>query len=164
MAKKKTEDDGKKKDSKKKIIAAVAVALIGYKFFLAPKPAAKAEGAPKKEGAVVALPELTLNLANGKYLRVGIALVYWEGHGGGGGGHGASTGPDKEASIASDVAVTVLSAKAYDELNTTDGKNAAKAEITEKVNHALEEAAGAAEHAADDPPVARILFTSFVMQ
>jgi flagellar protein FliL len=101
MAKKKTEDDGKKKDSKKKIIAGVVIAVIGYKFFLAPKPAANAEGAPKKEGSVVSLPELTLNLANGKYLRVGIALVYWEGHGGGGGGHGAAAGPDKEASIAS---------------------------------------------------------------
>ena len=163
MAKKKTEDDGKKKD-KKKIIAAVVLVVVGYKFFLAPKPAAKAENAPKKEGAVVALPELTLNLANGKYLRVGIALVYWEGHGGGGGGHGASAGPDKEASIASDVAVTVLSAKSYDDLKTTEGKNAVKEEITKDLNHALEEAAGAGDHAEDDPPVARILFTSFVMQ
>lgn len=164
MAKKKTEDDGKKKDSKKKIIAAVVIAVVGYKFFLAPKPAAKAEGAPKKEGAVVALPELTLNLANGKYLRVGIALVYWEGHGGDGGGEGASAGADKEASIASDVAVTVLSARSYDDLKTTEGKNAAKEEITKNLNQALEEASGASDPAADDPPVARILFTSFVMQ
>ena len=153
MAKKKTEDDGKKKDSKKKIIAAVVIAIVGYKFFLAPKPAAKAEGAPKKEGAVVPLPEMTLNLSGGtKYLRVGISVVYWEGMGGGGEGEGEGGGEDKEAQIASDVAVSVLSAKSFDELKERDGKNEAKKAITEELNQALEDS------------VARILFTSFVMQ
>jgi len=152
MAKKKSDDDGKKKGGKQKIIAAVVIALVGYKFFLAPKPAAKADGAaPKKEGAVVPLPELTLNLAGGKYLRVGIGVVYWEGKGGGG-GEGEKAGENKEAQIASDVVVTVLSAKSYDELKTPDGKTKAKTEITEELNHALEDS------------VARILFTSFVMQ
>jgi len=152
MAKKtKTEDDGKKKGGKQKIIAAVVIAIVGYKFFLAPKPAATAAGAPKKEGAVVALPELTLNLTDAKYLRVGIVVVYWEGKGGGG-GEGAASGEDKEASIASDIAVTVLSAKSFTELKSTDGKENAKKEITEALNHSLEDS------------VARILFTSFVMQ
>ena len=152
MAKKST-DDAKKKNSKPKIIGAVVLVLVGYKFFLAPKPAAKAENAPKKEGAVVALPELTLNLADdqSRYLRVGIAVVYWEGKGGGGGGHGGG-GEDKDANIASDVAVDVLSHKQYTDLKTQHGKEEAKKEITEKLNHELHES------------VARILFTSFVMQ
>lgn len=150
MAKKST-DDTKKKGGKQKIIIAVVLVVVGYKFFLAPKPAATAEGAPKKEGAVVALPELTLNLSDPepKYLRVGIALVFWEGKGGGGGEGG---GDDKEASIASDVAVDVLSAKTYTELKTLEGKEHAKTEITEHLKEELEDS------------VARILFTSFVMQ
>jgi flagellar basal body-associated protein FliL len=154
MAKKST-DDAKKKNNKPKIIAAVVLVLVGYKFFLAPKPAAKAENAPQKEGSVVALPELTLNLADStsRYLRVGVALVYWEGKGGGGGGHGGgAAGEDKEASIASDVAVDVLSHKTYEGLKSPNGKEEAKKEITEKLNHELHDS------------IARILFTSFVMQ
>jgi flagellar basal body-associated protein FliL len=158
MAKKST-DDAKKKSNKPKIIAAVVVALVGYKFFLAPKPAAKAENAEKKEGAVVALPELTLNLIDDsptRYLRVGIAVVYWEGKGGGGGGHGGGeAGDDKEAQIASDVAVDILSHKRYADLKTKDGKEHAKTEIVEALNHEGKEG---------EEPVARILFTSFVMQ
>lgn len=152
MAKKST-DEAKKKSNKPKIIAAVVVALVGYKFFLAPKPAAKAENAPKKEGAVVALPELTLNLYDdqARYLRVGIAVVYWEG-GGGGGGHGEGDGEDKDAQIASAVAVDVLSHKKYSELKTHEGKEEAKKKIAEELNHELHES------------VARVLFTSFVMQ
>ena len=154
MAKKST-DDAKKKNNKPKIIAVVVLAIVGYKFFLAPKPAAKAENAPQKEGAVVALPELTLNLADpgtpARYLRVGIALVYWEGKGGGG-GHGGGGGDDKDASIASDVAVDVLSAKTYDTLKDPHGKEEAKREIAERLHEPLHES------------VARILFTSFVMQ
>ena len=155
MAKKST-DDAKKKTNKPKIIGAVVLVLVGYKFFLAPKPAAKAENAPKKEGAAVALPELTLNLVdegpNSRYLRVGIAVVYWEGKGGAGGGHGGDGGDDKDANIASDVAVDVLSHKKYSELKTHEGKEEAKAKIVEELNHEFHDS------------VARILFTSFVMQ
>lgn len=154
MAKKST-DDAKKKNNKPKIIAAVVLVLVGYKFFLAPKPAAKAENASKKEGAVVALPELTLNLYDDQahYLRVGIAVVYWEGEGGGGGGgHGGGDGEDKNAQIASAVAVDVLSHKKYAELKTHEGKEEAKKKIAEELNHELHES------------VARVLFTSFVMQ
>lgn len=154
MAKKSTDDD-KKKGSKPKMIAALVIALVGYKFLLAPKAAPPAEGAVRKEGSVVALPELTINLADSeaRYLRTGIALVYWEGEGAGGGGHGAAAGgDDKDASIASDIAVDVLSGKKYSELKSTEGKQHAKDEITERLKHDLHET------------VARILFTSFVMQ
>ena len=146
-------DDAKKKNSKPKIIVAVVLVLVGYKFFLAPKPAAKAENAPKKEGSVVALPELTLNLVeDSRFLRVGIAVVYWEGEGGAGGGHGGAGGDDKNAQIASAVSVDVLSHMKYADLKTHEGKDEAKKKIAEELNHELHES------------VARILFTSFVMQ
>ena len=52
MAKKKTDDDAKKKSNKPKIIGAVVIALVGYKFFLAPKPTpAKADAPPKEQPA-----------------------------------------------------------------------------------------------------------------
>lgn len=152
MAKKST-DDAKKKNNKPKIIVAVVLVLVGYKFFLAPKPAAKAENATNKEGSVVALPELTLNLVeDSRFLRVGIAVVYWEGEGGAGGGHGGAGGDDKNAQIASAVSVDVLSHMKYADLKTHEGKDEAKKKIAEELNHELHES------------VARILFTSFVMQ
>ena len=122
---------------------------------MAPKPAPKttdttAAAAEKvvEEGAVVPLPDLTLNLADtgqARYLRVGIALVLEKGT--------TSESMKEELPIASDVAVDTLSAKTYAELNASGAKQAVKAELTEKVREAYH-----------DEKVARVIFTSFVMQ
>jgi flagellar basal body-associated protein FliL len=158
MAAKKKDEEEKKKNPKVKIIAAIAVAAVAYKFVLAPKPKAEppAEqaGAAEKieEGAVVSLPELTLNLADTgstRYLRVGVALILEKGAGGG--GHGG--GIEEELPIASDVIVDVLSGKTYAELAAPGAKTAVKAELSEKVREAFH-----------DEKVARVIFTSFVMQ
>ena len=157
MAAKKKVDDDKKKSPKVKIILALVVAAAAYKFVLAPKPKpeAPAEGgeaaAKIEEGAVVSLPELTLNLAdtgNVRYLRVGIALILEKGVAASGEG-----GFEEELPIASDVAVDVLSAKTYAELAAPGAKHEIKAELSEKVREAF-----------DDEKVARVIFTSFVMQ
>ena len=157
MAAKKKADDGKKKNPKIKIIAAIAIAAVAYKFVLAPKPNAEASADDPhaaqeiKEGAVVSLPELTLNLAdtgNVRYLRVGIALILEEGVAGSGEG-----GFEEELPIASDVAVDVLSAKTYAELAAPGAKTAIKQELSEKVREAY-----------DGEKVARVIFTTFVMQ
>jgi flagellar FliL protein len=77
---------------KKKLIIVLPVVLLAalggaYKFVLAPKPV---QAKPKIEGSVVKLPdEFVLNLADGHYGRVTVALVV-EAHGGG--GHGATEG------------------------------------------------------------------------
>ena len=147
MAKKKTDDD-KKKNNKPKIIAAVVVALIGYKFFLAPKPsAAKAADAPPKEGAVVALPDLTINLADNdpKYLRVGVALVLDDGT--------SAESMKDELPKASDIAVTLLSKQTYTVLHDVDKRNGVKDELSKEVRAAF-----------DNKKVVRVIFTSFVMQ
>ncbi|HVT76405.1 MAG TPA: flagellar basal body-associated FliL family protein [Acidimicrobiales bacterium] len=156
MAKKKkgAEEEGAKKSNKTKmIIVAVVIAAAGYKFVLAPKPAPKANGtavsAQKiQEGEVTPLPDLTLNLADpgtSRYLRVGLALILEKGT--------TAESMKNELPIASDVAVDVLSSKTYAELNAPGAKDTIKAELSEKVRKAY-----------DDKKVARVIFTSFVMQ
>ena len=152
----KSSDDGAKAKSKlPKIIVGVVIVAVGYKFFLAPKKDATASAAAKsgveaevKEGEVMALPELTVNLADkdkSRYLRVGIALILEA---------GTSTEHMKnEAPIASDVAVDVLSARTYDELHAPGAKQAVKEELSKKVREAYH-----------DGKVARVIFSSFVMQ
>ena len=148
MAKKKTDDDAKKKNNKPKIIAGVVVAIIGYKFFLAPKPTpAKAADAPVKEGAVVALPDLTINLADNdpKYLRVGVGLILEAGT--------SAESMKEELPKASDIAVTMLSREHYADLHDVDKRNQVKDELSKEVRKEF-----------DDKKVARVIFTSFVMQ
>jgi flagellar FliL protein len=158
MAKKKGkgDDDAPKKGGKQKqIIAVVIAAALAYKFMLAPKPKAKedlaagATGAAAKieEGGVVPLPDLTLNLAGSQthYLRVGIALILEKGT--------TAESMKEELPIASDVAVDMLSEKTFEELNVPGSKTEIKKELSEKVREAYENA-----------KVARVIFTSFVMQ
>ena len=148
MAKKKTDDDAKKKNGKPKIIAGVVVALLAYKFVLAPKPTpAKAADAPPKEGAVVALPDLTINLADNdpKYLRVGVALILEAGT--------SAEAMKDELPKASDIAVTLLSKQTYSDLHNVDKRDEVKAELSKEVRKEF-----------DNKKVVRVIFTSFVMQ
>lgn len=156
MAKKKKgdEEEAKKSGKTKMIIIAVVLAAAGYKFVLAPKPKPAASAttpvaaAKIQEGEVIPLPDLTLNLADqgtSRYLRVGLALILEK-------GTTAKVMKD-ELPIASDVAVDVLSSKTYAELNAPGAKDAIKADLSAKVRKAY-----------DDKKVARVIFTSFVMQ
>lgn len=153
MAAKKKDGD-KKKSPLPKVIVALVVAGAGYKFMLAPKPkpaepvAAGAEAhAEIPEGGVIALPDLTLNLADNdpRYLRVGIALILEAGT--------SMEHMKEELPIASDVAVDVLSSKTFKELHAPGAKQAIKDELSQKVREAFH-----------DEKVARVIFTSFVMQ
>jgi flagellar protein FliL len=153
MAKKKKSDDEGKGANKKKLIGVVVLAVVAYKFVLAPKPsaepAAAAEGAHAvvEEGPVVPLPELVLNLADEdtRYLRVGLALILEKGT--------PTEHFKEELPIASDVAVDVLSEKTYAELREPGAKQHVKEELSEKVREAFH-----------GEKVARVIFTSFVMQ
>src|SRR5688500_2671114 len=119
MAKK---SDEKKKGKMPMLIGGAIVAIVGYKFVLAPpapaEPAAAAAGEVDEieEGPVVPLPELVLNLADEdpRYLRVGIALILDAGV--------SIEGVEEELPIASDVAVDVLSSKTYAELRQPGAK------------------------------------------
>lgn len=147
-SKKKGEEDAKKSKLPLIVVGLVVLAL-GYKM-MAPSSAKTppaSEPARIEEGAVVALPDLTLNLADKdpRYLRVGVALVLEKGT--------TAEAIKEELPIASDVAVDLLSSKTFVEMNTPGAKAAVKAELSEKVR--------AAYHG---EKVARVIFTSFVMQ
>ena len=147
----KSDAEGRKPRRLPMLIVLGLVAVAGWKFVLAPAPAAesKADEPPGaiEEGDVVALPELVLNLADEepRYLRVGIALILEAGT--------PTEAVKEELPIASDVAVDVLSAKTYAELHRPNAKQAVKEELSAKVREAFH-----------DEKVARVIFTSFVMQ
>ena len=149
-----SQSDGEKGKKPKRLPMMVGLGLVAfaaYKFVLAPAPAAESktpDGAEEiVEGAVVPLPELVLNLADRdpRYLRVGIALILEEGT--------STESMKEELPIASDVAVDVLSAKTFADLHQPGAKQAIKEELSRKVRTAYH-----------DEKVARVIFTSFVMQ
>ena len=150
------EDEKKGMGAKLKPVVVIIAVAAGYKFFLAPKPAAtnaSASGAVAaaevkvEEGPIVTVPELVLNLAGPEqhYLRVGAALVLEKGV--------DAKAFTEEIPLASDVLVDVLSAKTPDDLNQPGVKTELKAELSEKVREAY-----------DGKKVVRVVFTSFVMQ
>ncbi len=80
---------------KKKVLIpliVVVLAALGAKFVLAkPAPAGK----PKIDGTVYVLPkEFLLNLSDGRYAKVDVALVLAPGQSPGGGGEGGAPPPD----------------------------------------------------------------------
>jgi flagellar basal body-associated protein FliL len=155
--KKKGDDDEKGKSKGKKFapVIALVVAAAGYKFVLAPKPAAEvpvdgtvaAAAVALEEGAIVTMPELVLNLAGAEthYLRVGAALVLEKGV--------DPAAFETEIPLASDVLVEVLSSKTPAELREPGAKVKLKEELSTKVREAY-----------DDEKVVRVVFTTFVMQ
>ena len=127
----------------KLIIAAVAVlALLGgaYKFVLAPKSAPAAPPKPTP-GAVVKLDPITLNLAGGHFLKLGMSLQAT-----------ADAGEEVSGAKALDAAIEQLSGKTVAELASRGGRDKAKAALLETVSKLYEE------------KVYDIYFTDFVMQ
>ncbi|MFC3689506.1 flagellar basal body-associated FliL family protein [Aquipuribacter hungaricus] len=151
------EDAPAKGGKKKKIIGAVVllVALLAagagaYFMFMGGggEEAAAEEAAAEVEyepGLVVPLEPITINLADGRYLQVGIALQ--EAVAEGGGEHAETDG-----SQALDILIHKLSGKPMAELASVEQRDAVKAELVEEIKHAYH------DHVYD------IYFTSFVMQ
>lgn len=142
-------DEQKKKSKLPMVVVALVVVIGGYKTLggASAKEAPPADPHKIEEGVVIPLPDLTLNLADKdpRYLRVGLALILEKGT--------AAEAVKEELPIASDVAVDTLSAKTFGEMNSPGAKQAIKAELSEKVRAAFH-----------DEKVARVIFTSFVMQ
>jgi len=153
MPSKPASDASAKKRKVPMMVGAAVVAVVAYKFLLAPgAPAEPATAGGEaaaviEEGAVIPLPELVLNLADSepRYLRVGIALILEKGV--------SIEGVKEEVPIASDAAVDVLSAKTFAELREPGAKQMIKEELSRKVREAFH-----------GEKVARVIFTSFVMQ
>ena len=129
--------------------------------YLLVKPAAAAEE-PVEEvlvpGEVTALDPITLNLADGHYLKLGLALQATASTGG---GHEGSGGPD--GSKALDLAIAEFSGLSTAELSDTAKRDHYKDELQEKIITAYEEEpAKEGEH--PHKVVMGIYFTQFVTQ
>jgi flagellar protein FliL len=151
--------EGKAKGGKRKLVLVVVplvLVLAGAGLFVTGKlpflgAAAAEESEPAEpeppaepDGAIVPLAPITLNLADGHYLKVGLALHLAS----------AKTPPlaEGEDARALDETIRLLGARTKAELITPEGCEAAKGELT------------AAIAAAFTDRVARVYFTEFVMQ
>jgi flagellar protein FliL len=108
------------------------------------------------EGPVVALEPITLNLADGRFLKVGLALQLSAeaGAASGGGGHGGGEAEDPTAHWAKalDEAITVFGTATYDHLIHPEGREAVKTELSHRVEERYH------------GEVLGVYFTEFVMQ
>lgn len=130
------------------MIAVPLVALVaGWYFLMGPGAGAsaaeaEAEAKPQKPGAVLELEPITMNLADGRLLKVGIALqqVY------------EPKAYELTGAVALDEAIKYLGEHTYEQLVVPAGREAAKAELSERV---------AVRYEGD---VMEVYFTEFVMQ
>ena len=140
----------------------VAVAVLGAGFMMkgggAPAPA---EAAPEPEptevadGPVVETEPMTLNLADGHYLKVGVALQLaapeeGEAAAGGHGGGGEETGPSTAKAL--DLAITTFSEHTKRELSDPHKRGEVKKKLAAEISEAYH------------GEVVDIYFTEFVMQ
>ena len=124
------EEEGKKGGKKKLIIIAAPVLVIliaaAAWFFLLRGGEEKAEPAPLP-GVVVRMDPISVNLAGGHYLKVGIALqATIDAH------------EEPDGSHAQDLAVTLLSGRTVEELADGAAREAIKAELLTEVTESYE--------------------------
>ncbi|HEX5782773.1 MAG TPA: flagellar basal body-associated FliL family protein [Solirubrobacteraceae bacterium] len=128
--------------TKKKLMIIVVAALVlaggAYKTVLA-KPKEKPPE-PKVHGEVYVLPkEFLVNLADGRYAKVSVALVVEPAAGGGhGGGHGAPTPPEgygaePQEAIVRDLITDVLTNASDHELIQGEGREKIKKKILKSI-------------------------------
>lgn len=141
-----------KKSKKKLLMVLIVVVLVGAfgadKFVLSKKPK------PTKAvpGAIVSLPETTLNLADGSLLQVRLALELQKGVGGKSGGL-----PAWQIARIEDDEITTLSGFSQPTLLSTGGKAKAIAEL-------LSEFRAITGPGPVGPAVMAVYYTDFVMQ
>lgn len=146
--------DEKAGGRQKALVAVAALALLGGAGYVVTGGGGDAEAAEAVgeepatvPGAVVPLEPVTLNLADGRFLKVGLALQLVDGV-----ATPAAADVDAFAAPALDEAVTLLGARTYGELVAPEGRQAAKADLSERIRQRYEH------------DVMGVLFTEFVMQ
>ena len=145
----------------------LAVGLLGGGFFMggkggagtavaaAPPPAASEQAEEAGDhGPIQDLEPITLNLADGRFLKVGIALQMAEVEGGG----EEEGGEEVPAAKALDIAITLLGSYTMDELADPDEREKVKHELSELVAEAY------VDPETNEPTVTKVYFTEFVMQ
>ena len=142
------------KGGKKKLVMIVVPVLLvvvaAWYFVLGPgSGGSAAEEKPKKpeHGEVVALDPITMNLADGRLLKVGLALQLPLEPPAGGGGHGEFSG-----SVALDETIAFLGEHTYAQLAAPAARQEAKKELSHRVAERYHHG------------VLEVYFTEFVMQ
>lgn len=145
------------------VVVALCVVIAGAGFVLGGRmtgagptvPAEAVETAPEPTiDAIVELEPLNVNLADGHYLRLAVAIGL-TGHtdaGGGGHGGGADDAPPIETAPASDLVLSTFAGRQMTHLATPEGREQARADLH----------AGLVDFYGED--VVAVLFTEFVMQ
>ena len=151
-------DDESKGGKGKVLVVVVVVVVLAAGYFLGMKGSKKAtaEAGPPVPGAptttakplppgeILDLDPITLNLSDGRFLKVGISLQLAKG-----------SSPDKmktESAKALDAAIALLSSRSYNQLTAPGGREQAKAELSQRVATLYE------------GKVLGVYFTNFVMQ
>lgn len=135
--------------SKKKILLVAALVLAmtafaGYWFLLGGPGTQEADAAEAEHlelGEVVKIEPINLNLADGRYLRLGIALQL-----------ALEVEEEPYTARALDLAISQFSGRPLAELASVEGRNALKAELLEKIKQAY------------DGEVLDLYYTDFVTQ
>jgi flagellar FliL protein len=139
--------EGKKKSKKKLIIILVAVLVAGGGgYFMFGRGGSKTPPPPVK-GAVVPLDPITINLAGGHFLKLGIALQATK-----------AVAEPPDGSEALDIAIEIFSNRTMAELNTPEGREKFKKLLVKKVVEAYQDPKTKVREVMD------VYFTSFVMQ
>jgi flagellar protein FliL len=146
-------DGGEEKAEKKKgnlvpaIVIAVGLILGGKMMGGGGGGAAAATAEPtttttEAPGPIEALDAVTLNLADGHYLKVGLALQLHGGEEAAAGGHGAE-GEEVDLKVkwakALDLAIDVFGGKSYGDLVSPEGRELAKMELEKHLTEAYPE-------------------------
>lgn len=138
------------------VVGLLAVGLLVVKPMLS-SPTAKVD-LTKQPGAVVTLDAITLNLADGRFLKAGLALQLTEAatraHSvtGADGSAVPPTAATFDGAKALDAAISILGARSYAQLLAPGGRAKAQAQLSQEI--ALRY----------DHEVMRVYFTQFVMQ
>ncbi len=134
------------------VVAAAVLVVVAAAWYFVLGPGSGGSSAEEKPeqvelGEVVALEPITMNLADGRLLKVGLALQLPLEPPAGGGGHGEFSG-----SVALDEAIAFLGEHTYDQLAAPAARQAAKKELSHRVNERYHHG------------VLEVYFTEFVMQ
>lgn len=132
------------KRTKLLVLVVVTVVALAAVYMLVLKPKGGGKPAPKPKpvaGAVVKLDPITVNLAAGHFLKLGLSLQA-----------SADAGEDVSGAKALDAAIGLFTGRTVEELAKRDGRERAKAALVKQVAELYED------------KVYDIYFTDFVMQ
>lgn len=118
-----------KKSKKKLLVVAVLVLALGGGgawFFLL--RGGSSEPKAPEAGAVLALDSITINLADGRYLKLGMSLQLIK-----------DVAEEPDGSLALDIAIDQLSGQPMARLVSTEGRRKAKERLVEEIEKAYDE-------------------------